>query len=103
MRSAMNTKACETRRIESGVPLSQRAGQVLRPDQQRVLELKDGDSFLLQTIPIAVGECIVPKWRFHNASHIAARLSRWARGRHVRLAYRMVDKTTARIWRLGAT
>jgi hypothetical protein len=98
----MNTKACETRHIESGIPLPQRAGQALRPDQQRALELKDGDSFLLQTIPIAKGECIVPQWRFHDASHIATRLADWARRRHVRLAYRMVDETTVRIWRLGA-
>jgi hypothetical protein len=84
------------------MPLPQRAGKALRPDQQRVLELEDGDSFLLQMIPIAVGECIVPRWRLHSASHIADRLSRWARGRHVQLAYRMVDKTAVRIWRLGA-
>ena len=98
----MNTKACETRHIESGIPLPLRADHALRPDQQRVLELKDGDSFLLQTIPIAQGECIVPQWRFHNASHIATRLVSWARGRHVRLAYRVIDKDTARIWRVGA-
>ena len=98
----MNIKASKITHIESGVPVPRRADHVLRPDQQRVLELKDGDSFLLQTIPIAEGECIVPRWRFHNASHIATRLVSWARGRNVRLAYRMVDKTTVRIWRLGA-
>jgi len=102
MSRAMNIKVCKITQIESGVPLPKRAGLLLRPDQQRVLELEDGDSFLLQTIPIAEGECIVPRWRFHNASHIATRLVSWARGRNVRLAYRMIDKTTVRIWRLGA-
>jgi len=76
---------------------------VLTPGQQRVLELKDGESFVLQTIPIAEGKGVHPKWRTNNASHIAARLATWARRRHVRLAYRMVDKATVRIWRLGAT
>lgn len=99
----MNTKVYEVGPIESGVPLPRRAGQELTPDQQRVLEMEDGDSFLLQTIPttIAGGEGINPRWRYHSASHIASRLSSWARGRHVRLAYRMIDKNTARIWRLG--
>ena len=97
----MNTKAYEVGSIESGVSVPRRMGTMLTPAQQRVLELGDGDSFVLQTIPIAEGNGVTPKWRSHNASHIAARLASWARGRRVRLAYRMVGKDTVRIWRLG--
>ncbi|WP_158879607.1 hypothetical protein [Rhodanobacter sp. L36] len=74
---------------------------MLTPAQQRVLELQDGDSFLLQTLRIADGKGVIPKWESRNASRIASRLSTWARGRRVRIAYRMVDEDTVRIWRLG--
>ncbi|WP_158753825.1 hypothetical protein [Dyella sp. S184] len=78
------------------------SGQVLTPDQHRILELQDGDSFLLQTIPTFGGEKIDPRLHQHSASRIASRLSGWARGRRVRLAYRMIDKSTVWIWRIGA-
>ena len=87
--------------IESGVPLPERAGKNLTSDQRRILELRDGDSFLLQRLPASEGETNIPQLHHHSASRIAARLSGWARGRRVRLAYRVIDKNTVRIWRLG--
>jgi len=88
--------------IESGVPLPQRTGSALTPGQQRVLELSDGDSFVLYATRIVDDNGVTVRWRFNHVSDIAARLSSWARGRHVRLAYRVIDKDTARIWRVGA-
>ncbi|MBB6187990.1 hypothetical protein [Rhodanobacter sp. MP7CTX1] len=88
--------------IESGVPLPQRTGAALTPGQQRVLELNDGDSFVLHATRIADDNGVILRGRFNHVSDIAARLSSWARGRRVRLAYRVIDKDTARIWRLGA-
>lgn len=102
MKNVMNIKGRKIKHIESALSLPRLGGHLLRLDQQRVLELEDGDSFLLQTIPISESECMVLRWRFYSASHFATRLANWARGRHIRLAYRMVDKTTVRIWRLGA-
>ena len=97
----MHNKIYDVGSIESGVPLPQRMGTVLTLGQQRILELKDGDSFLLQALRVSEGNDVDPKGRTHSASYIAARLTNWARGRHIRLAYRMIDKDTARIWRLG--
>ena len=97
----MDTKPYNVGHIESGVPLPQSTDAVLTPGQQRVLELEDGDSFMLHAIRTADDKGVMPKGRFNNVSDIAARLSSWARGRHVRLAYRVIDKDTARIWRLG--
>jgi hypothetical protein len=96
----VKTKAQPVGSIESEIP--QRMRMMLTPAQQRVLELEDGDSFVLQTIRVAEGKGVIPKWNSQNASHIAACLSSWARGRGVRLAYRMVDGDSVRIWRLGA-
>jgi hypothetical protein len=98
----MDTKLYDVGSIESGVPLPQRAGTALTPGQQRVLELEDGDSFLLQTARTAESNDGIPTGHFRGTSDVAARLASWARGRHVRLAYRMIDKHTARIWRRGA-
>jgi hypothetical protein len=94
----VNSRAYEVGPIESGVPLPERFSQTHTLDQQRVLELDDGDSFLLQVKPLVDGEA---RLRCHSVPYLAARLSAWARGRKVRLAYRMIDKSTARIWRLG--
>ncbi|MBB6241484.1 hypothetical protein [Rhodanobacter sp. MP1X3] len=82
--------------------LVQRSKQVFTPGQQRVLELEDGDSFLLQTILFDEDDSVLPRWRYRSASQIAARLSSWARRRHVLITYCMIDKNTVRIWRLGA-
>jgi hypothetical protein len=97
----MNAQLYKVGPIESDVPLPARAGQTLTLDQLRVLELKDGDSFLLQTIIAHEGENVIPRIFHHSASRIASRLSGWARGRCVRLAYRVIDKNTVRIWRVG--
>ena len=97
----MDTKLYDVASIESGMPFPQRMDSGLTIGQQRVLELVDGDSFVLQTIRISEDKDGSAKARFQNAAHIAARLARWAQGRHVRLVYRMIDKDTARIWRLG--
>jgi hypothetical protein len=97
----MDTKLYDMGHIESGVPFPQRTSTTLTPGQQRVLELEDGDSFVLHTIRIADDNGVTVKGRSHSISDMAARLSSWARGRHVRLAYRVIDKDTARIWRLG--
>ena len=97
----MDTKLYHVGHIESGVSLPQRLGAALTPGQQRVFELEDGDSFTLHAIRITDDNGVMARGRFNNVSDIAARLSSWARGRHVRLAYRLIDKDTARIWRLG--
>ena len=97
----MDTKLYNVGHIEFGVQLPKRTGAVLTPGQQRVLELEDGDSFVLHAIRIADDNGIAANGRSSNVSDIAAHLSSWARGRHVRLAYRAIDKDTARIWRLG--
>lgn len=81
--------------------LVQGSDGVLTPGQQRVLELEDGDSFLLQTIPVDEDNSVLPRWRYRSALQVAARLTSWAREHHVLIAYRMIDKDTARIWRLG--
>ncbi|WP_189439191.1 hypothetical protein [Rhodanobacter panaciterrae] len=81
--------------------LAQDGARVFTPGQQRVLELEDGDSFLLQTILVDEDNSVIPRWRYRSASQIATRLTSWARERHVLVAYRMIDKNTARIWRLG--
>jgi len=96
----MDTKLYDVGHITSGVPLPQGMDTALTSGQQRVLELEDGDSFVLHTIWIAEDNGVIAKGLSQNASHIAARLARCARGRQVRLAYRMIDKDTARIWRL---
>ena len=98
---AMDTKLYDVASIESGMPFPQRMDSGLTIGQQRVLELVDGDSFVLQTIRISEDKDVTAKAHSQDAAHIAARLASWARGRHVRLAYRMIDKDTARIWRLG--
>jgi hypothetical protein len=89
------------RSVESQMSLAQGSDRVLTPGQQRVLELEDGDSFLLQTIRVDEDSSVLPRWRYRSTSQIAARLTSWARERRVLIAYRMIDKTTARIWRLG--
>jgi hypothetical protein len=81
--------------------LAQGSDRVFTPGQQRVLELEDGDSFLLQAILVDEDDSVLPRWRYRSASQIAARLTIWARERHVLIAYRMINKNTARIWRLG--
>jgi hypothetical protein len=75
---------------------------VLAPGQQRILELQDGDSFVLQTILVDEDDAIPPRWRYRGASQIASRLASWARGQHVLIVYHMIDTNSARIWRLGA-
>ncbi|MBB6187741.1 hypothetical protein [Rhodanobacter sp. MP7CTX1] len=98
---AMDTKLYDVASIKSGMPFPQRMDSGLTIGQQRVLELVDGDSFVLQTIRISEDQDVTAKAHSQDAAHIATRLASWARGRHVRLAYRMIDKDTARIWRLG--
>jgi hypothetical protein len=97
----MDTKLYDVASIKSGVPFPQRMDSGFTIGQQRVLELEDGDSFVLQTIRISEDKNLTANPRSQDAAHIAARLASWARGRHVRLVYRMVGKDTARIWRLG--
>jgi hypothetical protein len=97
----MDTKLYDVASIKSGMPFPQRMDSVLTIGQRRVLELEDGDSFVLQTIRISKDKDVTAKASSQHAAHIAARLASWARSRHVRLAYRAIDKDTARIWRLG--
>lgn len=86
--------------IERGVLLPSRKKTKLTPEQARVLKLKDGESFTLRAVA-AAGDGLGDRSR---ASHVAARLSTWARGRHVRLSYRLVNKQTdtVRVMRVGA-
>jgi len=86
--------------IERGVALPSRKKTKLTPEQERVLELSDGDSFTIRTLS---ADDDSTGTRSH-ASHVAARLSTWARGRHIRLSYRIIDKNTdtVRVMRVGA-
>ena len=86
--------------IERGVPLPSRKKAKLTPEQERVLDLKDGESFTIRTIS-AADESTGNR---SHASHVAARLSVWARGRHVQLSYRLIDKITdtVRVMRVGS-
>lgn len=86
--------------IERGVALPSRKSTKLTPEQERVLLLKDGESFTIRTI--SADEDSTDN-RSH-ASHVAARLSVWARGRRIRLSYRLIDKQTdtVRVMRVGA-
>jgi hypothetical protein len=86
--------------IERGVALPSRKKTQLTREQERVLQLNDGDSFTIRTLSADENSSGT---RSH-ASHVAARLSTWARGRHVRLSYRIIDKTTdtVRVMRVGA-
>lgn len=80
------------------------AGAVRAPSlgQQRVLELLDGQSFLLQTLPIVEELQVSTPWRYRTAAEIAVRLACWAHGQRVLITHRRVDRRTVRIWRLGA-
>jgi hypothetical protein len=98
---AMDTKLYDVGSIESGTRVPQSTDSVLTTGQQRVLELEDGDSFVLQTIRLADDDDVAARTASPGAMHIAVRLASWARNRQVRLVYRMIDKDTARIWRLG--
>jgi hypothetical protein len=97
----MDTKLYDVGSIESGTLVTQSTDSILTIGQQRVLELEDGDSFVLQTIRLAERHDAAAQAVSPSATHIAARLASWARNHHVRLVYRMIDKDTARIWRLG--
>jgi hypothetical protein len=78
------------------------SNRALTPGQQRILELEDSESFLLQTMLVPDADNTIPRWRYRSASQIATRLSIWAAAHHVLIVYRMIDGTTARIWRVGA-
>jgi hypothetical protein len=97
----MDTKLYDGGHIESDMPLPQCSGMVLTIGQKRVLELEDGDSFVLYAIRTAE-DSAKAKGRSHSACDMAARLSGWAQGHRVRLTYRALDQDTARVWRLGA-
>jgi hypothetical protein len=98
--SAMDTELFDTPDIECRVSVAQRTDSTLTSGQQRVLELGVGDSFVLQAIRIT--DDVTAKERHQSAAQIVARLVRWAQNRKVRLTYRMIDKDTARVWRLGS-
>jgi len=85
--------------IESGVALPSRKKTKLTPEQERVLQLKDGESFTIRTISAADDS----NGNRSHASHVAARLSVWARGRHIQLSYRLINKQTdtVRVLRVG--
>jgi hypothetical protein len=83
----MTTKATEAGSVDSASSLPERADPTLTPAQQRVLELKVGESFLLQAILMAEGDGALLKWRYRSAEQIAARLARWAQSRDVRIAW----------------
>lgn len=86
--------------IERGVALPSRKKAKLTPEQERVLLLKDGESFTIRTISAADDSL----GNRSHASHVAARLSVWARGRHIRLSYRLINKQTdtVRVLRVGS-
>lgn len=97
----MATKPNNGKHGASSAPPPQRAVVSLTPGQLRVLEMEDGDSFVMHTIRIADDSSDMPRVASSTVSEAAAHLSSWARRRHIRLAYRVIEKDTARIWRLG--
>jgi hypothetical protein len=97
----MDTKLYDVGHIGPGMPLPRGTGKVLIASQQRVLELEDGDSFVLHVGRTAADNGVAVKGRSHSACDIAARLSSWAQVHRVRLTYRAIDEYSARIWRLG--
>jgi hypothetical protein len=88
--------------LKDSSALAKKADRAFTPGQQRILELEDGDSFLLQTVLVPDGDNVISRWRYRSASQIATRLSIWAAAHHVLIAYRMIDENTARIWRVDA-
>jgi len=77
-------------KIERGIPFPIGNRKSLSIEQQRVLQMKEGESFVLVV-------------RFDGVSTDSARrLVHWARARGIRILQRKIDHDSVRIWRLGA-
>jgi hypothetical protein len=76
-------------KIERGIPFPIGNRKPLSIEQQRVLQMKEGDSFVLVV-------------RFDGFStDNAKRLAHWARARGIRILQRRIDHDSVRIWRVG--
>ncbi|GGY13771.1 hypothetical protein GCM10008098_00490 [Rhodanobacter panaciterrae] len=77
-------------KIERGIPFPNGSRRPLSIEQQRVLQMKEGDSFVLVV-------------RFDGFStDNARRLAQWARTKGIRIMQRKIDHDSVRIWRVGA-
>lgn len=77
-------------KVERGIPLPIGNRKPLSVEQQRVLKMKDGESFVLAV-------------RFDGFStDNARRLAHWARTKGIRILQRRIDHDSVRIWRVGA-
>jgi hypothetical protein len=78
-------------KIERGIPFPIGNRKPLSIEQQRVLQMKEGESFVLVV-------------RFDGFStNNAKRLAHWARAKGIRILQREIDHDSVRIWRVGAT
>jgi hypothetical protein len=77
-------------KVERGIPLPIGNRKPLSVEQQRVLQMKEGESFVLVV-------------RFDGFStDNARRLAHWARTKGIRILQRKIDHDSVRIWRVGA-
>lgn len=77
-------------KIERGIPFPIGNRKPLSIEQQQVLRMKEGESFVLVL-------------RFDGlATDNTERLAHWARTRGIRIVRRKIDRNSVRIWRLGA-
>ena len=77
-------------KIERGIPFPIVNRKPLSIEQQRVLQMKEGESFVLVV-------------RFDGLSTgNAKRLAQWARSKGIRISQRKIDQNSVQIWRVGA-
>jgi hypothetical protein len=76
--------------IERGIPLPAGYNKSLSIEQKRLLQLKDGESFVLA---VRFGMFLTDN---------AERLVQWARLKGIHTVRRKIDDDSVRIWRVGA-
>jgi hypothetical protein len=77
-------------KIERDIPFPLENRKLLSIEQQQVLQMKEGESFVLVV-------------HFDGFStNNAKRLAHWARAKGIRIVQRKIDHGSVRIWRVGA-
>lgn len=77
-------------KIERGIPFPVEHKKPLSTEQKWLLQMKDGESFVLA---LHVGAF---------STDNAERLAQWARSKGIRTVQRRIDDDYVRIWRVGA-
>ncbi|WP_158882455.1 hypothetical protein [Rhodanobacter sp. L36] len=95
----MHKGASQIGPIEIDVAIPAKRPTSLMLARERILQLDDGDSFLLKAVSTTANS---QSFASENISKLAARIANWARSQNIRIAYRVADKSSVRIWRLGA-